>query len=112
MKKIAMLNCLKANEVCTGAACFKAFNLKQKHFEIYKDEEIELAAYMRCNGCGKEPSKDDGMIEKIERLRKEGVEVVHVGVCTQNGAGEECKTITEISSMLEEKGIKVIRGTH
>ena len=33
--KIAMLNCLDANRVCTGAGCLKAFNGKTRHFADY-----------------------------------------------------------------------------
>lgn len=32
MKRIVMLNCLRANSVCTGAACLQAFNAKTKTF--------------------------------------------------------------------------------
>lgn len=112
MKKIAMLNCLKANEVCTGAACFKAWNAKEKHFAIYKEEETVLVAYARCNGCGNTPENSKGLQEKLERLVKEGTEVVHLGVCTRNRAGEECETIAEIAKWLTEHGIEVVRGTH
>ena len=33
--KIAILNCLNANDVCAGAACLKAFNSKTRHFADY-----------------------------------------------------------------------------
>ena len=51
MKKIVMLNCLRANSVCTGAACLQAFNAKTKTFARYGDEPLELVAFFRCNGC-------------------------------------------------------------
>ena len=51
--KIAMLNCLNANEVCTGAGCLRAFNSRTRHFADYGDEPLELIAMARCNGCGK-----------------------------------------------------------
>ena len=44
MKKIVMLNCLRANSVCTGAACLQAFNAKTKTFARYGDEPLELVA--------------------------------------------------------------------
>lgn len=112
MKKIAMLNCLKANEVCTGAACLKAYYEKQKAFKMYQNEEVILAAFMRCNGCGQDPEQDKGMFEKIERLQKEGVEIVHVGVCTKNREGKECLTITKIIHMIEANNMHIVRGTH
>lgn len=45
MKKIVMLNCLRANSVCTGAACLQAFNAKTKTFARYGDEPLELVAF-------------------------------------------------------------------
>lgn len=112
MKRIAMLNCLKANTVCTGAACFKAFHEKTKSFAVYGDEELCLMAFMRCNGCGKDPDEDPGMQEKLDRLESIGVEVIHAGVCTKKRDGSECPTITKILRACEQRGIQVVRGTH
>lgn len=109
--KIAILNCLKANEVCAGASCLRAFNSKTRHFEGYGDEEIELIAFGRCNGCGK--GIDDGFKEKLDRMVDEGAEVCHLGVCTiDQGTGKECGTITAAAEYLEEHGVRIVRGTH
>ena len=35
VKRIAMLNCLKTNRVCAGAACLKAFYERTRAFERY-----------------------------------------------------------------------------
>ena len=78
MKKIAILNCLKANDVCTGAACLKAFNNRNRHFEPYGDEPLELVAMGRCNGC--EAGIDEGFQEKLDRILQEGAEICHLGV--------------------------------
>mgnify|MGYP000130420064 CR=1 FL=1 len=59
MKRIVMLNCLRANSVCTGAACLQAFNAKTKTFARYGDEPLELVAFFRCNGCDA-PQDDAG----------------------------------------------------
>lgn len=32
MKRIVILRCLGSNNVCTGAACLKAFNKKNRRF--------------------------------------------------------------------------------
>lgn len=112
MKKIAMLNCLKANEICTGASCFRAFLRKEKSFERYRNEETELAAFFRCNGCGRDPLTDAGIQEKLQRLQEEHIEVVHVGVCTKDRAGKRCETIQKIVEQLESRGISVVDGTH
>ena len=112
MKKIGMLNCLKANEICTGAACMKAFHLKSKSFSRYAEEGAEVSAFMRCNGCESDPSTDKGMQEKLQRLVQEEIEVVHAGICTKDRKGNECPVISRILEMIEESGIEVVRGTH
>ena len=92
MKKIGILTCLNSNDVCTRAAV------------------------MTCNGCketnAKEPAEDEGILEKADRLVSEKISVIHVGVCRLNEEKKECPRITQICGLIEERGIKVIRGTH
>ena len=59
-----MLNCLNSNKVCAGAACFTAFNKRIRSFERYQGMDVEVAAFMRCNGCGNDPETDAGILEK------------------------------------------------
>ena len=47
MKNIAILTCLRACKVCTGALCLAAFNGKTKSFEQYGDEELTLTITRR-----------------------------------------------------------------
>ncbi|MFD1403964.1 CGGC domain-containing protein [Robinsoniella peoriensis] len=107
-----MLNCLKANEICTGAACMKAFYTRSKSFSRYAKEEAEVAVFMRCNGCENDPATDKGMQEKLQRLVEEGIQTVHAGVCTKDRDGKECPVISRILDMIAESGIEVVRGTH
>lgn len=109
--RIAIINCLKANSVCTGAACLQAMNQRTKRFASYQDEEIVLAAFMRCSGCGKYPNEDPGMREKMERLLNLSLDAVHLGKCTTKEEGL-CPVIEEAKSILEQAGIPVIFGTH
>lgn len=109
--KIAILNCLKANEVCAGAACLKAFNSKTRHFEQYGDAPLELVAMARCNGCS--AGIDKGFREKLDRIVSEGADTVHLGVCTvHHDTKQECPTITQAAEYLESKGLRIVRGTH
>lgn len=70
MKKIGILHCIHANEVCAAVGCLNAFMKKQDFFEPYELQEIELGAFFSCNGCKSErpldPGEDAGIIEKIE----------------------------------------------
>lgn len=112
MKHIALLSCLNASKVCTGASCFRAFYERTASFKEYENEELYLDAFMKCNGCGINPQTDAGMLEKIERLKKIGIQIVHIGICTKQKDDQECNTITTIVQMIEQLGIQVVRGTH
>lgn len=107
--KIAVLNCLEANEVCAGAACLKAFNERTRHFAAYDD--AQLIAFARCNGCA--AGLDAGFREKLDRMVSEGAQAVHLGVCTvRRSTGQECPVITEAAEYLQARGVPVVRGTH
>ena len=43
MKRIVILRCLRSNNVCTGAACMRAFNTKSGAFARYGEEPLETA---------------------------------------------------------------------
>ena len=70
MKKIAIVACLQANEVCAGCGCLNAFQDRTQNFERYVGEEVRLAAFMRCSHCIRkegDPLADAGFVEKLER---------------------------------------------
>lgn len=70
MKKIAILRCLKSNDVCTGAACLSSFNNKTGKFSVY-DDELQLVAFMTCNGCGSvDLHNEAGLREKLDMIKK------------------------------------------
>lgn len=114
MKKIAILTCLDACQVCTGASCLNAWNRKARHFVPYAEEDASLEAFFHCNGCDKDPETDRGMAEKLDRLQGIGVETVHIGVCAvkDREAGTLCPTIVKIQGMLRHRGIRTVLGTH
>ena len=113
MKKIVMLTCLKANRVCTGAACLQAFNSKTKTFARYQ-EPLELEAFFRCNGGDAQGIGvwDEGMEEKVERLLSLHPDAVHLGVCTKEKSGRRCPLIQRVADALSEAGAVIVDGTH
>ena len=111
MKKIAMLNCLQANDVCTGAGCRKAVYGRTGGFAEYGEEELQLTALARCSNCGKTAAEDPGMTEKLERLVSIGTETVHIGVCASH-EGKPCPTMAAHAAWLEERGVRVVWRTH
>ncbi len=115
MKKIVVLRCLKSEENCTGASCLKAFNNKSAYFSRYADQEIELAAFMSCNGCENiKFSSKTGFNEKLERILRIRPDAVHIGICCQTRTADKrrCKYILKIIDFFEQNNIKVVWGTH
>ena len=117
MKRIVILRCLRSNNVCTGAACLKAFNKKTGAFARYGEEQLELEAFWSCNGCEDCRLKhQEGIEEKLERIIGLQPDAVHVGVCvkqrTDNGDEVTCKTIAEICERLQATGLTIVEGTH
>lgn len=106
--KIAILHCRKSSNVCTGAACFKAYNNDLKSFAQYAGNRPELAAYFDCGGCDIDRASDPGMTEKLERLVKEGVDKVHIGACVY----KKCPHYAEITAALDAHGLPWEEGTH
>ena len=117
MKKIAILRCLHSNDVCTGAACLKAFNDRSGSFSAYKNEELQLVAFWACNGCRECRLENEiGLEEKLQRIISIKTDIVHVGVCTKqrsvNGIRQTCPTIKELCNRIEASGIKIVQVTH
>lgn len=111
VKRIAILSCLKATDVCSGAACFKALNQRQKSFEVYAEDTIEVIGFFHCNGCECDYENDSAYIEKIDTMIGLKPDVIHVGKCTLID-GKECPVITRIVSTFEKNEILVVKGTH
>ena len=116
---IGILTCIHANNVCTGAGCLNAFYNREDKFSEYGEKD-RLGAFMTCNGCKNEQplehEKDPGMQEKLDRLISENIKVIHVGVCSwvenENHEWYLCIRMKKICEMMENRGIRVIQGTH
>ncbi len=115
MKKIVILRCLKAEKNCTGASCLKAFNTKHGAFAQYGDEELELEAFMTCEGCEDGSlHSPEGMQEKIERIERIAPDAIHVGICCQTRTinRQRCKNVLKLIEHFKRKGINIVWGTH
>lgn len=117
MKRIAILRCLRSNDVCTGAGCMQALNKRKGSFAVYENEDIELEAYWSCNGCADCFLRNQqGIEEKLKRIISLHLDAVHIGVCTRqrttDGNWERCKVIDNICEKLLAEGIKIVEGTH
>ena len=111
MKNLAILCCLKANDVCAGVGCLRALRERTGGFSCYQGEDTELLAFLRCSQCGVPLEENAGMREKLERLKTIGTQVVHIGVCAQKDK-KPCPCMAQSAQWLEQQGIRVVWRTH
>lgn len=117
MKKIAVLRCLRVSASCSGSGCLRAMYEKTGTYTRYADEDVQMAAFWTCNGCGENAlPNQEGVRKKIERMKKIPVDVLHISNCAmpKNAEGTRvmCPVIAEIAQELQAAGIEIVEGTH
>ncbi len=115
-KKVAILTCLDATDVCSGASCFDAVNQRTGEFGIYEQEPLQIVAFFHCNGCVDDYDKEEyfkeaSFLEKIERVKSIKPDAIHYGKCCFP-EDKLCPVIADMVEYFEKAGIKVIKGTH
>lgn len=104
--KIGIIICGRY-QTCAGGKCFRALRERAGAFDIYKDQEVELAGYTFCGGC------PGGNIEYApEEMKKNGAEVIHFATGMVVGY-PPCPRINYMKKFIEEKfSLNVVIGTH
>jgi predicted metal-binding protein len=94
-------------KTCAGGKCFRAAANREGAFSIYKDMELEIAAFTTCGGC------PGGNIEYApEEMKKNGVTHVHFATGFIVGY-PPCPYMEQFKKFIPEKyGMEVIIGTH
>ncbi|MBN1833960.1 MAG: CGGC domain-containing protein [Deltaproteobacteria bacterium] len=103
--KIGILRCDEHSNRCAGYGCFPAIQNKTGKFEEY--DAIELVGFDSCGGCGR--GKADKIVERGQRLKDKGAEVIHLGNCL---AGVCPFKDVYAEALTEKVGIPVVMGTH
>jgi len=105
--RVAVVRCETVSEVCPGVACLKSFNRRENHFKDYPGE-IELVGFFTCGGC---PGRR--IYRLVDSLMRYGVDVVHLSSCMlMEEDYPRCPHVKQIKKMLENKGLRVVEGTH
>lgn len=107
MMKIGIGMCGKTSGRCSTMGCFRAYNNKDKHFEVYKDIDTELIAFFNCNLCFEE---GEVKLKKIaQKLKDNEIDKLHLGACAV-----KCKedNLQGIKKVFQDLDIEVIEGTH
>ncbi|MCK9327057.1 MAG: CGGC domain-containing protein [Bacteroidales bacterium] len=104
--KIGIIICDRYH-TCAGGKCFRSLQQREGAFEIYKDQEVEIAGYTTCGGC------PGGNIEYAPaEMKKNGVTHVHLATGLLVGY-PPCPRLHYFEKFITEKyGMKVIFGTH
>jgi len=104
--KIGIIICDRYRS-CTGGKCFRSVQNREGAFSIYKDKEVEVAAFTSCGGC------PGGNIENApEEMKKNGITHIHFATGFLVGY-PPCPYLAYFKQFITEKyGMKVIFGTH
>ncbi len=104
--KIGIIICDRYR-ACTGGKCLRSAASREGGFSIYRDMEIEIAAFTSCGGC------PGGNIEYApEEMKKNGVTHIHFATGFLVGY-PPCPYMEHFKEFIEEKyGMKVVFGTH
>lgn len=111
---IAIIRCNEHAYTCTGAGCVKAFCGNTGYFEQYQGMEKTLVASTDCCGCENFGKEEDGVKNplfalRLEKLKTQGAEKVHLANCCKPG---KCPNFDTIVDMVEDAGFDWERGTH
>lgn len=105
--RIAIVRCEIVSEVCPGVACLKSFNRRENHFSEY-GPDTELVGFFTCGGC---PGRR--IFRLVDSLLRYGVDVIHLSSCMLlEDDYPRCPYVKQIKKMLENKGVRVVEGTH
>jgi len=105
--KIAVIRCDIVSETCPGVGCFKAFNERKSHFEVY-DKDAQIIAFFTCGGCS-----GRRVYRLLKALKPYELDAVHLSSCMlMEDSYPKCPHLDTIRKTIQDAGIKVIEGTH
>jgi len=104
MKEIAVLRCFKVSSKCSGSGCIKAFNNKTASFNNYEGS-LDMVMEIPCSGCSINSLKE--VIDCSEKLKKQGIESIHLSTCIRGKCPYYNEFVEELS-----KGFQITGYTH
>ena len=104
MCKIAILSCSKAAAKCCGIDCLRFLAERDRSFREYADQEVQLAGFTTCCGCGSDPRTSEDFSSKIAHLLKAGVTEVHISSCVTSEK-RNCPQKDAMFNLLRSNGL-------
>ena len=105
MKSIGIINCFDVSQRCSSSGCLKALHDRTGSFARYAEEEIRILSFVHCNGCGE--AAVEQVLARAERMRKVGVDVIHLSTCVKS----RCSHYDEFLEALSEE-FEVVGNSH
>ena len=106
--KIGVLNCLKANECCTSAACLNALNSRKPESSGIPAKKFPSSPLPAATAAARvlTPALQKSWTGLFRKAPKRS----HLGICTNMEAGNARPL--KAADYLKKRGIEIIRGTH
>ncbi|MDK9709143.1 MAG: CGGC domain-containing protein [Desulforhopalus sp.] len=86
--KIAILVREETTKRCTGKGCLRSFFEKTESFARYRGQHVELVAFFHTGG---------DLDHKLAKLKKSGVEVIHLSTCLRGKDPNYHRFIEQVS---------------
>ncbi len=110
MKKVGVIRCQQAEDLCPGTSCFKALTQGKGAFE--STGPVQIIGYVSCGGC---PGKRAVLRAKV--MVERGAEIIVLSSCMSKGnpIGFPCPHFEEIKKAIAKKlgpEIEIFDYTH
>lgn len=109
--KIGILTCSNTARVldCPVSACLQDMYDRKGAFARYKDQDVELAGVISCNGCPTLKG-EEVILPKIEALLHYGANRIHLTYCMS----VLCPFVKKYVKVIKTRypSLKLIQGTH
>jgi predicted metal-binding protein len=116
-KLVAIIQCEKSKNRCSGYACTDAFYNKKYSFNQYNNETQYISfSCGGCNGKGINPKVNNLVrrMKKLSDIKNEEISV-HLSSCmvTDNHHSDRCPNVDFMKDIIKKAGIeKIVEGTY
>ncbi|MFY9198460.1 MAG: CGGC domain-containing protein [Acutalibacteraceae bacterium] len=109
--KIGLIRCLKTEDKCCGAKCFKAINSKKMAFKDI-NEDIQIIGVSTCGGCS-----GKSIVKRARKMIKNGADTIVLASCITkvSSDGHFCPYAQQIQDEVKSKlgqKVNIIEYSH
>ncbi len=101
-KRLAIIVRQETSRRCIGKGCLNAFFKRIDSFDSYDDTELELVGF--CDDGGDSEDPIENIQARIERFKKNRVDIVHVSTCMRAKSEKYLEILDELGKHFEVVG--------